>query len=160
MALAGTSTLGIKFGYGVETTAGTKPTSFKQLTRINNIAGISMSTETIDASALEDLVTRYIAGRQDAGGSWAITVNLTDDTIKEWTDLISASDAARKEGKTTWFEVYSPYLSKAFFITATPPLKIPVPEFGGNANLTVEMTLTIDEYKGMDTKIEPTSTGA
>ena len=29
MASAGISTLGITFGYGVETTAGTKPTSFK-----------------------------------------------------------------------------------------------------------------------------------
>ena len=35
MAAAGISTLGITFGYGVETTAGEKPTTFKQLTRIN-----------------------------------------------------------------------------------------------------------------------------
>ena len=42
MALAGLSTLGIIFGWGVETTAGTKPTSFKQLTRINSIGGITI----------------------------------------------------------------------------------------------------------------------
>ena len=45
MAAAGISTLGITFGYGTETTAGTKPTSFKQLTRINAIGGISIEPE-------------------------------------------------------------------------------------------------------------------
>ena len=153
MALAGVSTLGVKFGYGIETTAGTKPTTFKQLTRISAIGGISLETENIDASTLEDLVTRYIAGRQDSGGTWTVTVNLTDETIKEWEDLITASDAAYKESKSTWFQIESPYLNKAFFVTAQVPLKIPVPEFGSNEVLTVEMTLTINEIKGMDTKV-------
>lgn len=57
MAAAGISTLGITFGYGTETTAGTKPTSFKQLTRINAIGGINIEPEQIDASALEDRAT-------------------------------------------------------------------------------------------------------
>ena len=153
MALAGVSTLGVKFGYGIETTAGTKPTTFKQLTRISAIGGISLETENIDASTLEDLVTRYIAGRQDSGGTWTVTVNLTDETIKEWEDLITASDAAYKESKSTWFQIESPYLNKAFFVTAQVPLKIPVPEFSSNEVLTVEMTLTINEIKGMDTKV-------
>ena len=53
MAVAGISSLGITFGYGVETTAGTKPTSFKKLTRINTIGGITIEPEQIDASALK-----------------------------------------------------------------------------------------------------------
>ena len=56
MAAAGISTLGITFGYGTETTAGTKPTSFKQLTRINALGGINIEPEQIDASALEDAI--------------------------------------------------------------------------------------------------------
>lgn len=70
MAEAGLSTLGITFGYGTETTAGTKPTSFKQLTRINAIGGINIEPEQIDASALEDAITRYVKGRADTGGSF------------------------------------------------------------------------------------------
>lgn len=57
------STIGIEFGYALEATAGTKPSKFKKLTRINAIGGISLETEQIDASALEDYVTRYIAGK-------------------------------------------------------------------------------------------------
>ena len=74
MADAGISTLGITFGYGVETTAGEKPTTFKQLTRINAIGGISIEPEQIDASALEDALTKYITGRADTGGSWPVSV--------------------------------------------------------------------------------------
>ena len=84
MAEAGLSTLGITFGYGTEATAGTKPTSFKQLTRINAIGGINIEPEQIDASALEDAITRYVKGRADTGGSFPITVNLTDATKEEW----------------------------------------------------------------------------
>lgn len=75
MAVAGLSTLGITFGYGVETTAGTKPTSFKELSRINAIGGINVEAEQIDASALKDAITRYIQGRADTGGSFPVTVN-------------------------------------------------------------------------------------
>ena len=65
--LAGLSSLGVKFGYAVEQTAGSKPAAFTQLERCNSVAGIALSTENIDASALEDLVTRYVPGRQDSG---------------------------------------------------------------------------------------------
>lgn len=44
----GLSTLGVKLGYAVETVAGTKPAAFTWLERCNNIAGIALSTETID----------------------------------------------------------------------------------------------------------------
>ena len=52
MGAAGISTLGITFGYGVESTAGTKPSTFTKLNRINAIGGIAISNEQIDASAL------------------------------------------------------------------------------------------------------------
>ena len=48
MALAGVSTIGIEFGYALETTAGTKPSAFTKLTRINSIGGIDLETEQID----------------------------------------------------------------------------------------------------------------
>lgn len=153
MALAGTSSLGVTLSYGIEDTAGEKPDTWVALTRINNIAGITPASEQIDASALEDYVTRYIEGRADLGGEWAVTVNATDDTITEWTTLASASDTAYKAGKSTWFQVTSPYLAKSFFVVAQPPKSIPMPEFGQNQLQTIEMTLTINEYKGMDTKI-------
>lgn len=152
MAVAGVSTLGITFGYGVETTAGTKPTAFKKLSRINAIGGINIEPEQIDASALEDLITRYIKGRADTGGSFPVTVNYTDDTAKEWDDLITAYKALTG-GKRMWFETIVPDITKGFFVIAQPPDTIPQPEIGQNELLTVEMNLTIEEYKGADEKV-------
>ena len=152
MAAAGISTLGITFGYGTEATAGTKPTSFKQLTRINALGGINIEPEQIDASALEDEITRYVKGRADTGGSFAVTVNFTSDTVKEWQDLITAYKAL-SGGKRMWFETIIPGVTNSFFVIAQPPEEIPQPEIGQNELLTVEMNLTIEEYKGLDTSV-------
>lgn len=155
MATAGISTLGITLGYAVETSAGTKPSAFTLLERVNSIGGITMDTEQIDASALEDEVSKYVAGRQDTGGKWSITFNMTNEVVQQLTDMIDAYKATMDNDKQMWFEVCSPYLNKAFFVIAQPPLEIPVPEMSQNELQTVEMTLTIVEYKGMDTKIVP-----
>ena len=152
MATAGISTLGITFGYGVETAAGTKPTTFSQLTRINSIGGISIEPEQIDASALEDYVTKYISGRSDTGGSFTVTVNLTDETQAEWEAVISAYGDL-EEGYNLWFETIVPDFSDAFFVIAQPPTVLPQPELGQNELLTIEVVLTIVEYKGMDTAV-------
>ena len=150
--VAGISTLGITFGYGVETTAGEKPATFSQLNRINAIGGINIENEQIDASALEDYVSRYIQGRGDTGGSFAVTVNFTEETETEWAAVITAYQALTG-GKRMWFETIIPGFEKSFFVVAQPPTAIPQPELSQNELLTIEMNLTIEEYKGMDTKV-------
>lgn len=153
MALAGLSTLGITFGYGVESTASTKPSTFSQLTRINSIGGISITPETIDASALEDDVEQSVAGRASTGGTWEVVINYTPDTADEWEDLITAYNTAHASQLQMWFEVIVPGMTDAFFVIAEPPQEIPMPELSQNALLTVTMSLTIVEYKGTSTKV-------
>lgn len=156
MAAAGVSTLGILFGYSAGT-YDTKPSAFTLLTRINAIGGIALETEQIDASALEDLVTRYVAGRADSGGTFPVTVNVTDETIAEWETVFTTSATQVAAGNTIWFEVYHPNLAKAFYICAETPQKFPMPEMSQNSLETVEINLIINEYKGLDTKIQPTA---
>lgn len=151
---AGVSSLGIRLGYAAETTAGTKPTSFIWLERCNSIGGITLETEQIDASALEDEISRYVSGRQDTGGTWSVTFNLSDEVIDQLETMIEAYKAL-SGGKKMWYEVWSPYLTKAFYVIAQPPKHIPMPEESQNELQTVEMTFTIEEYKGMDTAIKP-----
>lgn len=153
MAVAGLSTLGIKLGYGIETESGTKPNAFSQLSRINSIGGISITPETIDASALEDAVTRSIAGRGDNGGTWSVTVNYTNDTYNEWKDAISAYNTGASEGKRTWFEVIVPNVDGAFFVVAQLPQQLPMPELSQNELLTMEISLTIEEYVGVQSVV-------
>ena len=160
VSIMGLSTLGITFGYGVETSAGTKPATFTQLERINNIGGISMDTEQIDASALEDLVTKYIAGRQDTGGTWNVTFNFTPETEEQWQNAINAYNTAKSNSLNTWFEVIVPNQSNAFFVIAEFPQEIPMPEIGQNELLTVEVGLSIIEYKGLSAKVPFAGTSA
>lgn len=152
-AEAGISTLGVKLGYGVGT-VDTAPTAFKWLERANSIGGISLETEQIDASALEDLVSKYVQGRQDTGGTWEVTFNLSNDVVDQLNDLIDAYEAMTT-GQKMWFEVWSPYMDDGFFVVAQVPANIPMPEFGQNTLQTVSMTFTIEEYKGMQTAVEP-----
>ena len=150
--ISGVSTLGITFGYGTEDTAGTKPTTFTQLNRINAIGGITIENEQIDASALEDKVSRYVQGRGDTGGSFTVTVNFTSETLAEWKTVLSTYEALT-DGKRMWFETIIPGFTESFFVVAQPPTAIPQPEIGQNELLTIEMNLTIEEYKGMDTSV-------
>lgn len=155
MATAGVSTLGIKFAYGVETVAGTKPTTFKLLTRINNIGEVTVEPESIDASALEDAQTRNIAGRDTVSDTMAVEVNKTNETIKEWEDLITAYKGLTG-GKRMWFETIVPGFEKAEYVVAQPPSKLPLSSKEQNSLLTMTINLIIEEMVGSDTVVEPT----
>ena len=153
MALAGLSTLGVKFGYKA---GATQPDSFTELSRINSIGGISLSTEAIDASALVDEVTRRVAGRADTDETLPVTINATDETIAEWEGVITAFNGLTT-GQELWFEVYHPRLTKGFFFKAEPPKKLPMPEMGQNQLLTMEINLVVTEYVGMATAVAPST---
>lgn len=159
---AGLSTLKVKFGYAVESSAGVKPASFSWLERCNNISGIELPVETIDASSLEDEVTKYIAGRQDTGGEWTVTFNFTEEVRTQLEAMIAAYNAGKAQATplNTWFEVYHPTMSDAFYVIAEPPQKLPMPEMGQNELLTIDVTFTIVEYKGLSAAIEPTASDA
>lgn len=153
MALAGLSSLGVKFGYAVETTAGTKPsTGFTELTRINSIGELSIDPSTIDASALTDMVTKYIAGRSEVSENITIDVNLTDATQAEWEAVLTAYQGL-SGGKQMWFEVIIPGLTDGFFFIAQPPSILPMPSIGQNELLVMSINLVIADYKGLDTKV-------
>lgn len=151
---AGVSTLGVRLGYAAETTVGEKPTAFIWLERCNSIGGIALETEQIDASALEDEISRFVAGRMDTGGTWSVTFNLSDEVIDQLERMINEYQSLTG-GARMWFEVWSPYLTRAFYVIAQPPRRIPMPEESQNELQTVEMTFTIEEYKGMDEAIKP-----
>lgn len=153
---AGLSTLGVLFGYGVETVAGEKPSTFTCLERCNSISGIELPIENIDASALEDYVTKYIAGRQDSGGEWTVTFNYTAEVATQLSTMISAYNTGKASNLKTWFEVYIPNATNGFFVVAQPPQVLPMPEFSQNELLTIDVTFAIEDYKGELTAVAPT----
>lgn len=149
VTVAGISTIGAKVGYAVDST---KPSSLTELERCNAIGGIELSTEQIDASALIDAVSRYIAGRADTGGTWELTFNLTDETQTILEAMLTAY-AGRTSGQALWLEVTCPDMTDGFWVKAQPPAKIPMPEMAQNSLLTVTISFAIEEYIGLDTKV-------
>ena len=75
--------------------------------------------------------------------------------------MISAYETGQSQSTplNTWFVVWFPDTAKAFYIVAAPPKKLPMPEVSQNSLQTIEVTFTINEYKGTDTAIEPTAQG-
>lgn len=150
VTVAGISTIGAQIGYAI---GATKPSSgLTELERANSIGGIELSTEQIDASALIDNISRYIAGRQDTGGTWDVTFNLTDETESIIETMLTAY-AGRTSGHALWLQVSCPDLTKAFWVKAQPPSAIPMPEMAQNGLLTVTLSFAIEEYIGLDTKV-------
>ena len=143
--MADLTTLGVTFHYGVETAKGTKPTAFTWLKRCNSIGGISLDTEQIDVSALEDFITQYASGRQDTGGTWDVTFNLNADVITALKKLMSDAATGKTKGFRVWFEVVFPDLEDAFFVIADPGKNIPLSpkNIGSGPNVRRNPILTI-----------------
>ena len=152
--MARLTTLGVTFSYGIEETAGTKPTSFTQIEEASSIGGISLDTEQIDVSALEDYITKYAAGRQDTGGTWEIEFIMDPEkSVTQIQELYKKSKDAKSKGMATWFQVSFPDMLNAFFVTAECGSEIPMPEIAANEAATMSISLIISEYKGLMSKV-------
>lgn len=146
MADYGISTLGIEL-WAAESTNGNKITTasaYSRLNRINAIGEMSLEPESIDASALEDYVSRFVAGRGSVSDTYTITVNLTNDTLAEWTELL---------GKKVCFLTKIPGVTKQIFVIATVPAKLPVSGIEQNGLFTVEINCTTNDFIGFDTAV-------
>ena len=147
MADYGLSTLGIRL-YAAESPTGAKVTTasaYSMLTRINSIGEMTLEANSIDASALEDYVTHYVAGRADVSDTYPITINLTNETEAEWAELL---------GKKICFLTAIPGLTKQIFVIATVPAKLPAPALDQNGLLTVTINCTTNDFIGLDTAVE------
>ena len=145
--IAGLSTLGIKVyqAFSADQKKVTEASAYSQLTRINSIGEASITPENIDASALEDLVSRYVAGRATVTDSLAITINQTDETMTEWTALL---------GKTICIMIEVPNLAQACFAIVTVPNQLPLSPIDQNGLLTMAINCTINNFIGWDAKVE------
>lgn len=115
------STAGIKVGYGVETTAGTQPTSFTEIPDITSIGSVNPEPQTIDVTPLsEPEWRRYIDALKDVGGAIPFGANLTETFMTAWDNLVSEAKTAKEGGKGVWFVFYIPGFSKSFALVGNP----------------------------------------
>lgn len=133
------SSLGVKFGYAVETTAGTRPTTFTDIPDVKSIPAIDSTREGLDCTPLsETMYRRYVQGLADPGNDFAIVANDTTAFRTAWNTLVSA-DEALTGGKVTWFCIEIPDRDK-FYLAGKPS---PLGWNGAEVNTVQELTAHI-----------------
>ena len=134
------STIGVKLGYCVETTAGSRPTTgYTNVPDIKSVPDITNSPNTIDVTNLIDTKRRYIDGVADVGGDFAFDANLTASLNTTWASCVAAANTAWASGKATWFEISIPNFDSFYF--AGKPVDLGVK--GMSVDAVVEASLHI-----------------
>ena len=114
------STIGVKIGYVVETTQGSRPTSgVVNIPDIKGIPGVELTPSKLDVTNLVDKYRRFIAGVLDAGDDINLTANLTASLKTVWNSLVSAANTAWASQKSTWFEISIPGFD-SFWLAGIP----------------------------------------
>lgn len=149
------STAGITINYGVEATAGTKPTTFIHIPGAKSIPELNPEPKTYESTTLDATeFTSYVKGLKDIGGALAFKFNLTEVFKTTWEGVVTAAETAAAAGKATWFEVIIPGLTEAFFLKGDPAdLGMPSAEVGGILETTAYIVPT--EVVGWETKVVP-----
>lgn len=68
--------------------------------------------------------------------------------------MLSEAATGLESNLRTWFQVYFPSMTRAFFVVGQPGSKLPLPAIGQNELLTGAISISIDEYVGLDNKVE------
>lgn len=114
------STAGVTFGYAVESTAGTRPTTgYTLIPDLKEIPEMNPEPETLETTTLSETEYKtYIEGLKDLGGALSFLANYTKELETTWAALMEAYEGA--DGKAVWFEVKHPKLDKSVFFTGQP----------------------------------------
>lgn len=147
------STAGVTFGYAVETTAKTRPTTgYTLIPDIKEVPEMNPEPETLETTVLSETEYKtYIEGLKDLGGALSFLANFTEELETVWVELVAAYKSAKAEGKSVWFEVKHPGLDKSVFF-AGQPSAMGLPAMGVNAVLETNLYITPTNAPVWETK--------
>lgn len=149
------STIGVHLYYGVEETAGTRPTAksaYTELVGIKSIPSLNPQPDNLETTTLNETEYKtYIPGLKDLGGSLEFTFNMSQDLKDTWDALITADAAAKAAQKATWFYIEVPGLTEGLYFTGEPS-PMGLPEMGVNAVLEVSNSITVTGEPEWDAK--------
>lgn len=144
------STIGVKIGFAVEATAGTRPTSgYTNIPDIKNIPSVDLNPTKLDVSNLVDKYRRYIPGLLDAGDDIAMTANMTASLKTVWASMVSAASAAYASQKSTWYEISIPGFDSFYF--AGIPTEMGFNEMGVDAVAEASLHIIPNQIAGWAT---------
>ncbi len=116
------STAGVTFGYAVEATKGTRPTTgYTIIPDVKEIPEMNPEPETLETTTLAETEFKtYIEGLKDLGGALSFLANYTSELEEAWGELVTEYKTAIADEKSVWFEIKHPKLDKSVFFTGQP----------------------------------------
>jgi hypothetical protein len=137
------STAGVTFGYAVETSKGTRPTTgYTNIPDVKEVPEMNPEPETLETTTLAETEFKtYIEGLKDLGGALSFLANYTTELETVWSALVGAYNTAKTDGKSVWFEVKHPRLEKSVFFTGQPSA-MGLPAMGVNSVLETNLYIT------------------
>ena len=137
------STIGVRLYYGVETTAGERPTSdYTRIYGIKSTPSLNPAPDTIETTTLDELEYKtYVDGLKDLGGALEFTFNLTEELTTTWDALMTAYETAKASGLRMWFAIVIPGLTNAFYFAGNPS-SMGLPETSVNTVLEITNYIT------------------
>ena len=147
------STAGVTFGYAVETTKGTRPTTgYTLIPDIKEIPEMNPEPETLETTVLSETEYKtYIEGLKDLGGALSFLANYTSELETAWGELVSAYETAAETGLSVWFEIKHPKLDKSVFFTGQPSA-MGLPAMSVNSVLETNLYITPTNAPAWETK--------
>ena len=85
------STIGVRLYYGVEETAGERPTSgYTRIFGIKSTPSLNPAPDTIETTTLDELEYKtYVDGLKDLGGALEFTFNLTEELVNDMKEIFT-----------------------------------------------------------------------
>lgn len=128
------STLGVKVGIALETSAGVRPTTgYTAIPRVYELPDMDFDADSIDTTTFDNLVYKSsMDGLKDTGGVLSLTANYTEDGVKLWDEQASKAT----NGLGNWLVIYIPKVKTQYFIPITA-IATGVPTINLNDRLTI-----------------------
>ena len=116
------STAGIHMYYAVESSAGTRPSiGYTDLPGVKSTPSLNPAPDALESTTLNETTWKtYVQGLKDLGGSLEFTFNLTQALLDTWETLMDSANTAKAAGKSTWFAIVIPGITKAFYFRGDP----------------------------------------
>jgi len=119
------TSIGLKIGIAIETTAGTKPiTDYYEIEQVTDLPDLDFEPDTIETTSYKNLEYKsYLPGLKDTGGIISLSANYTQYGVEMWDDIVSKLDpSTNTTGKIAWLLVSIKGTTKKWFIPINPVL--------------------------------------
>lgn len=142
------STAGVKVYWCVRAYLPDALEAFTHIPHIKAIPDINPEPATHETTDLEQEEWKtYIPGLKDVGGAISLTANNTKDFLTEWGELLDEYASGYANGEKTYFCVYIPGLSRAFYFDGEPA-RLGLSAIDVDAVLEIEPHITLSGVQG------------